>query len=114
MKVKAEPKLSPFMAELIAAQMGKDDDAFAAAVKAMSMDDVPPLDGPTACAWLARETAKEKGVPFFDLTDDDGPGPSRRVKEEFDGGARSSGVKKEDDDADKHPYLAFRHCHGGR
>ena len=67
-----------------------------------------------------RETAKQKGVPFFDLTGDDVRGPSRRIKEEFDGGAGSSdgagssGVKKKDDDADEHPYLAFRRRHGGR
>ena len=122
MKVKAELKLSPFMAELIAAQMGKGDDAIAAAVKAASMDDILPLNGPAVCAWSARETAKEKGVPFFDLTSDDGPRLSRRVKEEFDGGTRSSGsvgsisVKKEDADADadEDPYLTFKRRHGGR
>ena len=53
-------------------------------------------------------------MPFFDLTGNDVPGPSRRVKEEFDGGAGSSGVKKEDDNADEHPYLAFRRRHGSR
>ena len=116
MKVKAEPELSPFMAELIAAQAGTDDDAIAAAIVAASMDDVPPLDGPTACDWSAREAAKEKGVPFFDLTVDDGPGPSR-VKEEDDGGAwtggaGSSGGVKEELEEDEHPYTAFRRRHG--
>ena len=117
MKVKAEPELSPFMAELIAAQAGTDDDAIAAVVAAASMDDVPPLDGPSACAWSARDTAKEKGVPFFDLTVDDGPGLSR-VKEEYDGGAwstggaGSSGGVKEEEDGGEHPYAAFRRRHG--
>ena len=78
------------------------------------MDDIPSLNGPAAYAWLARETAKEKSVPFFDLTGDDVPGPSRRVKQEFDDGTGSSGVKKEDADTDEHPYLAFRRRHGGR
>ena len=114
MKVKAEPELSSFMAELIAAQAGTDDDAIAAAVVAASMDDVPPLDGPSACAWSARETAKERGVPFFDLTGDDGPS---RVKEEDDGGAWSSGgagpsrVKEEEEED---PYYAFRRRHRGQ
>ena len=78
------------------------------------MDDVPPLDGPSACAWSARDTAKEKGVPFFDLTVD-GPGPSR-VKEEDDGGAwtggawSSGGVKEEEED----PYYALRRRYRGQ
>ena len=118
MKVKAEPELSPFMAELIAAQAGTDDDAIAAAVEAASMDDVPPLDGPSACAWSARDTAKEKGVPFFDLTVDDGPGPSR-VKEEDDGGAWtggawSSGGVKEEVKEEEDPYYAFRRRYRGQ
>ena len=116
MKVKAEPELSPFMAELIAAQEGTDDDAIAAVVAAASMDDVPPLDGPSACSWSVRDTAKEKGVPFFDLTVDDGPGPSR-VKEEDDGGVwtsggagSSGGVKEEEED----PYYAFSRRYRGQ
>ena len=63
MKVKTEPELSLFMAELTAALTGKDDDEIAAAVEAASMDDVLSLDGPTACAWSAQEAAKEKDVP---------------------------------------------------
>ena len=78
---------------------------------------VPPLGGPSACAWSARETAKEKGVPFFDLTVDDGPGPSH-VKEEDDGawtvGAWSSGGVKEEATEEEDPYYAFRRRYRGQ
>ena len=83
------------------------------------MDDVSPLDGPSACAWSVRDTAKEKGVPFFDLTVN-GPGPSH-VKEEDDGGAWSSGgagssggVKEEVKEEEEDPYYAIRRRYRGQ
>ena len=59
------------------------------------------MDKQSACAWSAFMHAQETGVSFLDLTGD-APGPCH-VKEEDDGGAGTSGDKKEEED----PYWAF-------
>ena len=102
MKVKAEP--TTLYAELLAAQAAKDEDELLRAAEAASMEDVSPMDGPSAYAWSAYMHAIETGVPFVDLTGDGDAGPSRVKKE--DDGAGTSGVKKEEEDED--PYYAFR------
>ena len=108
MKVKAEP--TTLYAELLAAQAAKDEDELLRAAEAASMEDVPPMDGPSACAWSAYMHAIATGVPFVDLTDDGGVGPSRVKKE--DDGVGASGVKKEEEDED--PYYAFSRRYRGR
>ena len=77
----------------MAAQQVYDEDELLRQTEVASLNDVPPMDGPSTCAWSAFMHAQETGVPFFDLTGDD-VGPIG-VKKEDDGGARPSGVKEE-------------------
>ena len=122
-KVKPEPVTTPprtsssLYDELLAATQAADEDKLVEAAMAASIDDVPPMDAASSCAWSAFEHAKLTGVPFFDLIEDGGAGSSRvkeedggavprRVKEE-DGGARPSRVKDEPED----PYWTFRRCY---
>ena len=71
--------------ELLVATQAADEDKLVEAAMAASIDDVPPMDVASSYAWSVFEHAKLTGVPFFDLIEDGGAGPSR-VKEE-DGGA---------------------------
>ena len=99
--------------ELLAATQSADEDKLVEAAMAASVDDVPPMDAASSCAWSAFEHAKLTGVPFFDLTEVGGTVPSRvkeedsgpsRMKEE-DSGAGPSRVKDEPDN----PYWVFDH-----
>ena len=103
MKIKAEAGTSQaasLCAELKAAQEAHDEEELLRQAEAASLNDVPPMDAQSACAWSAHMHAQETDVPFLDLTGD-ALGPSR-VKKEDDGGAGTSGVNKEEED----PYWA--------
>ena len=104
MKVKPEPRTvqeASLYDELKAAQQAYDEDELLRQAEVASLNDVPPMDGPSTCAWSALMHAQETGVPFFDLIDDDA-GPSG-VKKDDDGSAGPIDVKEEAKD----PYWAF-------
>ena len=65
-------------AELLAAHVATDEDALLRAVEAASMEDMPPMDSVSTCAWSAYMHAMKNGVPFIELTTSDGDaGPIR-------------------------------------
>ena len=106
MKLKPEPgttQEASLYAELKAAQQAYDEDELLRQAEAASLNDVPFMDGPSACAyaWSVFMHAQETGVSFFNLTGAV-PGPSY-VKKEDDDDAGPSGVKEQA----KNSYWAF-------